>query len=82
MAHKEYVDVRAQFSKDGTITPVEITWRDGRVFAIDRVSDVRRAASLKAGGVGLRYTCLIQNTSTYLFCEDVGAIRWFVEAKD
>lgn len=82
MAHKEYVDVRVQFDRDGKITPFEITWKDGRIFPIDHISDVRRAASLKAGGVGLRYTCLIQQSSTYLFCEDVGAIRWFVEAKD
>ena len=38
--------------------------------------DVRRAASLKAGGTGLRYRCLIGGRERNLFYEDP---RWFVE---
>ena len=45
---------------------------------IDRVLDVRPAASLKAGGAGLRYTVRIGRTETYLFLEET---RWFVERR-
>ena len=54
-------------------------WEDGRRFEVDRLLDVRRAAALKAGGQGVRYTVRILGKETYLF-EDEG--RWFVEAKE
>ena len=73
---KRYVDVVARFDPDGKIIPIKINWHDGSVFLIDRVLDIRRAASLKAGGAGLRYTCRINNRETYLFLEEN---RWFVE---
>jgi len=41
------------------------------------VLDVRRAASLKSGGVGERYTCRIKNKQIYLFDEEG---TWFLEA--
>lgn len=40
--------------------------------------DCRRAASLKAGGIGMRYTVRISNRQSYLYYEDP---RWFVEGK-
>ena len=42
---KTYVDVLARFDAAGKVTPVRIKWEDGRVFPVDRVLDVRRAAS-------------------------------------
>lgn len=45
-------------------------------FAIDRVLDVRQAASLRGGGQGMRYTCRICGKEVYLFCDDG---RWFLE---
>jgi len=60
------------------ITPRILHWEDGRQFEIDKVYDVRQAASLKAGGVGLRYTCKIAGKQVYLFCDEG---RWFVEGK-
>lgn len=33
--------VNADFDLDGNIRPRSITWEDGRVFAIDRVLDIR-----------------------------------------
>ena len=74
---KIYVDVFAKFSKEGQLLPQSITWEDGRQFEIDRVKDVRRAASLRAGGVGLRYTCQICGQDKYLYYE--GNNMWFVE---
>ena len=50
MDNKVYVDVTAEFSKDGNLVPKSFRWEDGQVYEIERVKDVRRAASLKAGG--------------------------------
>lgn len=49
MSNKVYVDVLAEFSKDGLLIPKEITWEDGRKYEITRVRDKRRAASTRAG---------------------------------
>ncbi len=73
---KTYVEVTARFDTDGRILPLKILWHDGSNFFIDKVLDVRPAASLKAGGAGIRYTCRINRQETYLFLEEN---RWFVE---
>ena len=78
MARKVYVEVTAKFDTDGNITPLSVTWEDGTVYEIDRILDKRRAASLKAGGIGMRYTCLISGRQSYLYYEEP---RWFVEGK-
>jgi hypothetical protein len=75
---KIYVDVLAMFHKDGRLIPVSFEWEDGRKYEIDRVLDVTRAASLKAGGTGMRYTCSVRGHETYLFLEED---RWFMERK-
>ncbi|WP_050698189.1 hypothetical protein [Anaeromassilibacillus senegalensis] len=74
---KVYVEVDAHFGSDGRLFPTAITWEDGRHFEIDRVLDARRAASLKAGGVGTRYRIRILGKERYLWYEGPG---WFVEA--
>ena len=43
---------------------------------VDRVLDIRPAASLRSGGAGLRYTCSIAGVPTYLFLEET---KWFFE---
>ena len=78
MCRKVYVDVLIQQDKEGRITPLAITWEDGRVYEVDKVTAVCKAASLKAGGAGIRYTCSIQNKETFLFLEND---KWFVEGK-
>lgn len=75
---KVYVAVSARFDLNGGLTPVTITWEDGHEYGIDRVLDVRRAASLKAGGAGVRYTVRIGRSETFLFREED---RWFVERR-
>jgi len=79
-----YVGLRVSFGADGTMTPIEIKWEDGRVFEVDRVLDVRRAAS-EAGSMGLRYTVKIMGKVRRLFFEDAwtdtGRPRWFVESE-
>ena len=77
--HKEYVHVSADFTPDGRLRPTCVTWADGRKFMIDKVKDIRRAASLKAGGAGIRFTCMILGKECYLFYEE--NYKWFVEAK-
>ena len=79
MSCKKYVEVTAKFDVDGTVVPLEIQWEDGTKFEIDRILDIRRAASLKAGGAGIRYTCRIRGRVKYLWLEES---RWFVEAKE
>ncbi len=75
---KVYVQVMAEFMPDGRVRPKSITWTDGRRFDIDRITDCRRAASLKAGGCGMRYTCMICGRRSFLYLEDGN--RWFMEA--
>ena len=65
--NKVYVDVLAVFSRDGKLRPLMLKWEDGRKYTIDRVIGVRRSASLKAGGIGIRYTCIVCGKQTYLF---------------
>lgn len=74
---KAYVAVDVLFDVNGKMIPRSITWEDGRVYDIDRITDVRRAASLKAGGQGIRYTCRIRGKEKYLFYD---TDKWFVEA--
>ena len=76
---KAYVDVTAEFTKDGRLIPKKLKWEDGCVYEVSRVTDIRRAASLVAGGTGMRYTCIISGRKSFLFLEDTK--RWFVERK-
>ena len=73
---KQYVSVTVKFDSDGNITPLCIHWDDGRSFDIERITDVRYAASLKAGGAGIRYTIRVRTQERYLFLEEN---RWFIE---
>ena len=87
MKIKVYVAVRASFDDEGTLIPTSITWEDGREFEIDRVTDIRQAAAMKAGGQGDRYTVWINGQQSYLFFERNASIagnnigRWFVERR-
>ena len=74
---KVYVAVNLDVGTDGRIRPRLIRWEDGMIYEVDRVNDVRRAASTKVGGCGIRYTISVCGKETYLFNEDD---KWFVEA--
>jgi hypothetical protein len=84
---KAYVEVTASFDQEGRLWPQEIIWEDGRRYTIDKVVELRQAASLKAGGQGDRYTIRVGGRETYLFfersCELTGSHlgRWFVERR-
>lgn len=84
---KVYVDVTAKFNADGLLVPTSIIWEDGRRYVIDKVSDIRQAAAMKAGGQGDRYTIWINGRQSYLFFERSTELtgnyigRWFVERR-
>ena len=75
---RKNISVRALMRSDGTVLPLEIEWDNGRRFVIDRVLDIRKAASTKGGGKGLRYTCRILGKQRYLFLDEY---FWFVEVE-
>lgn len=74
---KKYVEVVSRTDTAGEVHPQCVVWEDGRRFEIQSVTDVRRAASLKAGGNGLRYQCLINGCLAFLYYENP---KWFVDA--
>lgn len=84
---RKYVKVIVQFKEDGTMLPRTILWDNDVRYPIDRVLSVCRAAALRAGGQGDRYTIRVAGRETYLFFEhsiDQATSekpgKWFVEA--
>ena len=79
---KVYVDVNEDRLKDGKVIPLSFVWEDGSRYEIDRILEIRPAASLKAGGAGLRYTIRVRHRETFMFLEeDDGVSKWFMERK-
>lgn len=84
---KVYVDVDVSMRQDGYMTPKSLVWEDGTRYFIDKVTDIRQAAAMKAGGQGDRYTIIINGKQSYLFFERSTNLsgnvlgRWFVERK-
>ena len=84
---KVYVEVNASFNEDGLMIPKSLVWEDDTTYHIDKVTGIRQAAALKAGGQGNRYTIHINDSQSYLFFERSANIsgniigRWFVERK-
>ena len=78
---KVYVDVIARFNSEGVLIPLSLTWEDGEKFDIDRITDIRQAAAMKAGGQGDRYTIwdLFFERNHSLTGNNLG--RWFVERR-
>jgi hypothetical protein len=63
---KVFVTVFAEFTPEGQILPQSFIWDDGRRYEIDRILDVRQAASLKSGGQGQRFTFRVRGENRYL----------------
>ena len=76
---KKYVEMIVRYTEDGQIIPLAVRWSPEQLFEIDKVLDVQRAASLRAGGTGIRYLCRIKGRERYIWLEEN---KWFVEAKD
>lgn len=84
---KVYVKVVVTFTEDGTMLPKELFWEDGKKYLIDRVTDIRQSAAMKAGGQGDRYTITVNGRQSYLFFERNASLtgnnigRWFAERR-
>lgn len=84
---KVYVQVTVKVRSDGLMLPTSIVWEGGLRYDIDKVTDVRQAAAMRAGGQGDRYTIWVSGKPTYLFFERstnlTGPVigRWFVERR-
>jgi len=87
MQAKVYVTVLVAFDTEGSMRPISLKWEDGTVFMIDKVTDIRSAAAMKAGGQGDRYSIRVQGREKYLFFERNASTsgskigRWFVERR-
>lgn len=73
---RKNVCVIAKMDENGFVTPLELIWEDGKRFEIDKVLDFRKKASLKGGGMGLRYTCKIKSHERFIWLD---GYVWFVE---
>lgn len=78
MSRKVYVKVISQTDEDGNISPISVTWEDGRAYNIDKITDIRRAYAFGVGGTAIRYTVRISGKETFIFRDDS---KWFVESK-
>lgn len=72
----KYISVIAEMSTDGFPKPLEIIWETGAHYIVDKIIDIRKKASTKGGGAGLRYLVKIKNNTRYLFLKDD---KWFIE---
>lgn len=82
---KQYLEVIARFhpqeeQRERKIEPLSMVWTDGAEFPVDRILDVRPAASTHAGGYGLRFSVMIDGRQRYLWLEE-GNEMWFVEGE-
>ena len=74
-----YINVIAKMLADGEVVPLRIEWEDGSFFDIDKVLDIKRRASTKGGGMGLRYKVRILGQERFLFLAEY---KWFVEKEE
>ena len=72
----KYITIVARMDESGTPKPIYIIWDNGKEYNIDKILDIRKKASTKGGGAGLRYLVKIKNKERYLFLKDD---KWFIE---
>jgi hypothetical protein len=75
---KVFIEMVCKFDKLGNVIPLRITWPDGRVFEVDKVISIERAAAFKIGGYGIRYTVRIRDKETFIWRD---GDTWFMEGK-
>ena len=73
---KEYISMLVFVDPVGKKRPMGFVTSDGRKILINDVLDVQPAASLKVGGIGIRYKCQVGRSVIYFFDDDG---RWFYE---
>jgi hypothetical protein len=78
--HVSKVPVSEALAGKYPVIPLRLFFKGGIKVHIDRVTDIRRKASLKAGGIGLRYTCLAtvedRQREMYIYKDED---TWFLE---
>ena len=80
--NKVYVKVTAFVDTNGNVYPISFVWEDGFKYEIDKISEIRPAASQKAGGIAMRYSIKVRNQQTYIWYEENhDCRRWFLERK-
>lgn len=77
---RKYIDVICLNDQQGNIKPLFIIWNNEKKIPIIKVKDVCQRASLKAGGSGLRFTCVFEHKLIRHLYYDRG--KWFVEVND
>lgn len=89
--HREYVDVVARFSRNGTVEPVAVQWRDGRSFFVDEVLGIEPFGGARRATSTDRYRVRFGDHETDLYLErnaampalgEPEALRWWVYAYD
>ncbi len=60
-----YVQVDSERLESGEIVPLRISWQDGRIWNIDRVT--HSCASLDGEYEGIRYTVIIGSAEKYIY---------------
>ena len=84
---KVYVAVNADHKADGSCCPKMIRFDNDRKYEIDKVTDIRQATAMRAGGQGDRYTIYVNGKQSYLYFERSCSLtgnnlgRWFVERR-
>ena len=57
----KFIDVEATMQTSGIPIPNKIIWDSGKVYEIDKVLEIKKRASTKGGGAGLRYLVKLKN---------------------
>lgn len=78
-SRKVYVKVISQTDEQGNIMPITIIWENDKKYNIDKILDIRRAYAKKVGGIGIRYSIVINGKQTYLFKD---GDKWYVESNE
>ena len=84
---KVYVQVKVFFDPAGFMKPVELIWKDGKIFRIDQVIDMHESQAAYSSVRRDKYTVKICGQQCSLYVErtrlphgmQVG--RWYVERK-
>ncbi|MCC8122033.1 MAG: hypothetical protein LIO58_00595 [Oscillospiraceae bacterium] len=79
MPKKTYVKVNAQFDTAGHVMPTSLCVGDSE-YVVDRVLEIKKAASMKVGGLGLRY--LVSISSDELEVYNKRCHLWFEYGQD
>ena len=73
---RKNISVIAKMDSNAKVLPIKIIWDVGRQFEIDKILDIRKAASTKGGGKGIRYLVRIKNQERFIWLDDY---YWFIE---